>query len=89
MFKSQFTDPNNILRQSKIIIEEGTELNNRLHQRKQLKYQFFIFLNQKSGGKKAEEYLSMEAEQITFNLKDEEEKDKVYEVEVFIYNLTN
>lgn len=31
----------------------------------------------------------MEAEQIKFNLKDEEDKEKIHEVEVLIYNLTD
>ena len=47
-----------------------------------------MFLNQKSGGNKANQLIGMDAERIKFQIKEKEETNKTYETEVFIYNLT-
>ncbi len=48
-----------------------------------------MFLNEKSGGNKVNQLIGMDAEKINFQIKESEETNKTYEVEVFIYNLTD
>jgi hypothetical protein len=48
-----------------------------------------MLLNNKSGGEQAKQFLKMDVEMMNMKIKDQEDKNKVHDVELFIYDLSN
>jgi hypothetical protein len=48
-----------------------------------------MFLNSKSGGEQANQFLKMDVEMMIMKIKDQEDKNKFHDVELFIFDLSN